>query len=163
MGKLEDTYAGALLHFATEKGELGLLFKEVCVLLGKPIVVTDSGFSDDYVSSTLPDFIEYLQCKGRSQNQKGILERFLELARLQLGIIGVEVVSAVPLTNEQLSEMQIRLIKRTRKQIQLLPRVDPTLLGGVRVIAEGMVMDTSIKQQLVQMKEKIYKGVYLSR
>ncbi|MFV0353457.1 MAG: ATP synthase F1 subunit delta [Oscillospiraceae bacterium] len=163
MGKLVDVYAGALLHYATEKGQLGPLFRQVCVHLGKPVVATDAQFSEDYVNDMLVDFLEYLKTKGRSDIADEILERFIELARGNLGITAVEVVSAVPLTEAQLADLQMRLIKRTRKQVQLLPRVDESLIAGLRLVGGGMVMDTSVKQQLNDMKDKIYRGVYFSK
>lgn len=163
MGKLAQVYASALLQYALGKDRLAPIFRQACTYLGMPTSIPEEGFTDEMTSEDLHDFLEYLKTKGHTGQTKEILESFLELARKQVGIMGVEVVTAVPLSKEQLADLHIKLIRRTGKQIQIMPRVDPGLIAGMRIIADGMVMDTSVKHQLLEMKEKIYRGVYFSR
>lgn len=74
--------------------------------------------------------------------------------------IEVEVVTAAPLSDEQMASLYRRLVQYARRQIRLAPRVDPSLIAGMRLMVQGVVVDTSIKQQLIEMKKKLYKGVY---
>ena len=78
-------------------------------------------------------------------------------------LVVVEVISAVPLTEGQLADLETRLVKGTRRQVQLVPRVDESLVGGLRLVSDGRVMDASIKSRLEEMKEKLHRGVQLTK
>ena len=71
-----------------------------------------------------------------------------------------EVISAVPLTPEQRRTIEIRLIKLFKKPVALTLSVDQSLLGGVRIITNNMVIDDTVKRKLFDMKNSIYKGVF---
>ena len=70
------------------------------------------------------------------------------------------VTSAVPLTVEQQARLQSKLEKEFNKQIKMNVKVDPSLLGGLRIVAEHTVIDNTIKTQLADMKKNIYRGVF---
>ena len=72
----------------------------------------------------------------------------------------VEVITAVPLTLAQERAIEINLIKMLKKRVSLTLTVDPSLLGGVRIIANDMVVDDSIKRKLFDMKASITKEVF---
>ena len=72
----------------------------------------------------------------------------------------VEIISAVSLTARQRQTMEVRLIRMLKKRINLKFTVDPDLLGGVRIVAENIVIDDSIKRKLHDMKTHITKGVF---
>ena len=73
-----------------------------------------------------------------------------------------EIISAVPLTGEQLYRLEVKLIRLLRKPIDISTTVDPSLLGGLRVIVDDMVIDHSVKRRLIDMKQAVYQGVYLN-
>ena len=75
-------------------------------------------------------------------------------------VLDVEVISAVPLTMEQLARLERKLILMFRKQLSITASVDPSILGGLKVIADNTVLDDSIRRKLIDMKARIYKGVY---
>jgi F-type H+-transporting ATPase subunit delta len=98
-----------------------------------------------------------------ADQREAVLDRFLDIARDRLNLVDAEVVTAVPLRPEQRQQIEIRLIRMFKKQINLTATVDPSLLGGIRVIANDTVIDDSIKRKLSDMKNGIYKGVYASK
>lgn len=163
MGKLEDTYAVALLQYATERERLQETYRQASMLLGKPLTPLTEAFDDSYVTGELVSFLAYLKTRGREKDTEAILERFLEMARSQLGIVDVEVITAIPLTDKQLENLQRKLIQRARKMVYLYPKVDPAIIAGVRLVAKDFVLDTSVRTRLLEMKEEIYKGVYFSK
>ena len=77
-------------------------------------------------------------------------------------VADAEVITAVPLTARQVHMVEISLISMLKRQISLTLTVDPTLLGGVRIIANNMVIDDSIKRKLFDMKHSITKEVFQS-
>ena len=94
------------------------------------------------------------------EDVESILMRFLELARGKLETMPVEIISAVPLTQEQLYNVQVKLILMLRKKLSIIATVDSTLLGGIRILIGSAVVDHSVKRMLADMREAIYEGVY---
>ena len=93
---------------------------------------------------------------------KDVLRQFLEMARENMDTLPVEIISAVPLNDEQRYKIELKLIRLLRKQLDVTCTVDASLLGGVRVIVDNTVIDHSIKRRLADMKQAVYKGVNLS-
>ena len=71
----------------------------------------------------------------------------------------VEVYSAVPLSQEQLRALEIKLARMLGRRADIAAQVDPSLLGGVRVVAGDTVYDDTIKRKLSDMKRSIYEGM----
>lgn len=64
------------------------------------------------------------------------------------GIIAGTAVSAVPLKPEQMEKLRARLYKLTGKTVDLVNRVDPSVLGGIRLEYEGVELDGTVRQRL---------------
>lgn len=148
--KLARRYAFALLSFAQDRG-LPLLYRQALLL------VLDDTLSVEQAPMPLAEFLQAVPPEEVEQ----VLALFLELARDEMDLVPVEIISAVPLTDQQLYEIEIRLIRMTRKQLDIRTTVDPSLLGGLRVIVGNKVLDQSIKRKLSDLKKAVYEGVYL--
>ncbi len=71
----------------------------------------------------------------------GALEQFKVLFYQERGILPVEAISAVPLTAEQQGALRDKLAAKTGKTILLETKLDPSLLGGVKLRYEGKELD----------------------
>ncbi len=71
----------------------------------------------------------------------GCFEQFRALVYAQRGILPVEVISAVPLTGEQQEALRDKLAAKTGKTILLQSKLDPAVLGGVKLRYEGLELD----------------------
>ena len=71
----------------------------------------------------------------------------------------VEVYTAVPLSGEQLKALEKKLERMLGGQTDIVAQVDPSLLGGIRVVAGDAVYDDTIKRKLSDMKRSIYEGM----
>ena len=71
----------------------------------------------------------------------GCLEQFRTLVYAQRGILPVEVISAVPLTDSQQDALRQKLAAKTGKTIELHSRLDPAVLGGVKLRCQGRELD----------------------
>ena len=76
-------------------------------------------------------------------------------------ILDVKVFSAMTLSLDQQARLESKLEKVFHKKIVMTLKVDPSLLGGLRIIAEHTVIDNTIKTRLAEMKKNIYRGVFL--
>ena len=71
----------------------------------------------------------------------GCLEQFKALVYHERGILPVEVISAVPLTDAQREALVKKLAAKTGKTIELHEKLDPSVLGGVKLRYEGRELD----------------------
>ena len=62
------------------------------------------------------------------------------------------VTSAVELTPELRAEIEQQLSEKLNKEVNLETQIDPTLIGGIRIMVEGKVIDGSIQGRLHMMK-----------
>ena len=67
-------------------------------------------------------------------------------------IVAAEVVSAQPLDAKQLAAIKTALSASLGKAPELTTRVDPSILGGLKVKVGSKLFDASLKTKLDQMK-----------
>ena len=75
-------------------------------------------------------------------------EEFYSLYDDSRGILRVEAVTAVPLTEGQRKNMTAKLGASLGKTVILLNTVDPSILGGVKLRYSGTQLDGSVKTRL---------------
>lgn len=149
---LANRYAAALLAYADENG-LEEIYRQALLH-----VVTNAP-PDDPIPQPLGAFLAQVP----PREVDATLFRFLDLARKRMNLLTVEIISAVPLTPLQLSRLEEKLIRMYRKQMEITTTVDPSLLGGLRIIVNNTVIDNTIKRKLQDMKESVYRGVYFKQ
>lgn len=71
------------------------------------------------------------------------------------GIARAEAVSAVRLSEEQMEALRKKLEKFSGRQVKLSQRLDPGVLGGLRVEMEGKSLDGTVKGRLQGIAEKL--------
>lgn len=64
------------------------------------------------------------------------------------GVARAQIASAFPLTDAQLGEVTAALEKRFGKKIEASVGVDPSLIGGVRIVVGDTVIDASVQGEL---------------
>ena len=83
---------------------------------------------------------------------------FVEYRKLmdsQRGIQRAEVVTAVPLTDEDRGQLEKRLSEVTGKQVLITAKVDPSVIGGMIARFDGTLLDGSTKSKLEALKKQI--------
>jgi F-type H+-transporting ATPase subunit delta len=68
------------------------------------------------------------------------------------GEVGAEVMSAVPLSDEQLESVRRQLAAAVGQTVKLSTTVDPSLLGGLVVRVGSRMIDASIRTKLHQLE-----------
>ena len=74
-------------------------------------------------------------------------------------VIKAEIVSAVALSADTVTELTNGLKRATGRDIQIQTRVDSALIGGAVARIGGTVYDGSVTRQLERMKETLTKGI----
>lgn len=155
MVRIIEPYAEALLTLAEQNACVELALQETSRYLARD---PENPAENEVAVGILSEFLTFLEEKGQQNYKEAILLRFTELALIEIGAIDVEVLSAAPLSRQQLEAIQRQLIMRAKKQVRISHRVDPSLMAGLRITAGGMVMDTSVRRQLSDIRERLYKG-----
>lgn len=96
-------------------------------------------------------FVAMLAENGRVTLLPEISRQFHALKNAQEGVANAEIVSAFPLSNAQRDDLVATLEKRFGRKLTPSVTVEPSLIGGVRVVVGDEVLDTSVRAKLQQM------------
>ena len=88
---------------------------------------------------------------------EAIAEEFHKLELKKDGVKQVEITSAHPLGKDSEKAILNELNKLVGSKLEIKKKVDEGLIGGVLVQVDDQVLDTSVKNQLEQLKQEIIK------
>ena len=106
-----------------------------------------NGFSLDVIN-----FIKIIIKHNRINYLEDILEAFNSLCNENRDIVEGLIYSAFPLGEETLLKIKKKISQIENHEVDLIPRIDPSLIGGVKVVINSHVYDGSIKNQLEKMQ-----------
>jgi len=84
-----------------------------------------------------------------------IASQFEALKNRHEGTAVAEITSAYELSEAQVQELLAGLEKKFGTRLKAQVRVDPSLIGGVRVAVGDQVLDTSVQAQLARMRDTL--------
>lgn len=96
-------------------------------------------------------FIGMLAENGRVSLLPEISNQFHQLKNDQEGAADAEIHSAFDLTDAQRNDLVATLERKFGRKLNPTVVVDPSLIGGVRVVVGDEVLDTSVRAKLQQM------------
>jgi F-type H+-transporting ATPase subunit delta len=98
------------------------------------------------------NFLGLLGQNGRSRDLPAVIAGFDLLYAKKTGVVAAEVTTAQELTAAQLKTILSALRTSLGKDPELTTRVDPAILGGLKVKVGSKLFDASLKTKLDQMK-----------
>lgn len=101
------------------------------------------------------NFLKLLVTKGRVDLIPLIVEQYQVLSNKNLGREPMKVVSAVALPDEQYNELVQYFGEKLGKKMILSKKIDPEVLGGVKVQIEDKIYDYTLSQQLADLSERM--------
>ena len=110
------------------------------------------------LSPVMSSFLKLLYKKKRIVFLNNINDFYQTLADRLNGIERASLISAIGLSSETVEKIRKSLIKMTGKEIVLQQEVDPSLIGGIVTKIGDLVLDGSIKTQLLNMRESLKRG-----
>jgi F-type H+-transporting ATPase subunit delta len=110
------------------------------------------------VSKVMTSFFLLLFDKGRIGWISDINDFFQQLADELKGVARADVLSATELSSEAVEKIRASLSARTGKEVILDIKQDESLIGGVVTKIGDLVLDGSIKTQLLNMRESLKRG-----
>lgn len=179
--RLADRYAKSLIDLALEKDQLEEVHndaqriiqvckqsREFAVMLKSPIIKGEKKaavinlLSKGKVSEISRLFLNLLVRKGRESNLLEIMQVVADKYDIIKGISRINLVTAVPVSEEVRLLMVDKLQKETRlTNIELAVKVDPSLVGGFILEYNNFLLDRSVKRFLKEVKTEYKKNEYV--
>lgn len=101
------------------------------------------------------NFINVLIDRKRIDQLTGIEQAYRAQVDEIHGVTRGEVISAEPLSEDELGRVTQALSEISGKEVQVTTKVDPSLIGGIVAKVGDMVFDGTIRTQLNQLKESL--------
>ncbi|MCX8209708.1 MAG: F-type H+-transporting ATPase subunit delta [Neolewinella sp.] len=169
-------YAKSLLDLAIERNELAAIKSDVdsliamganrdlAIVLKSPVI---NGTKKKAIFKELLDkagakdltktFVNVLITKGRESDLLGILGAFDHQYKVLKKITTVKVTSATALDAASLEAIKAKLkaAGKTEANVEIVPNVDPSILGGFILEFDGKVYDASVAHKLNEVRKTL--------
>ena len=167
-------YGGSLFDLAAEEQLTGTILEQMNVirglfrenpdyvrLLSEPSIpaeerhkLIDDAFGQD-AEHYLVNFLKLLCDRNLLREYAGCCDEFTRRYNVLNGIAEAVVTSAVPLTAAQSEALKARLEKLSGKTVNLVSRIDPGVVAGLKVELEGTQLDGTVSGRLDGISRKI--------
>lgn len=111
------------------------------------------GVDDDIVA-----LVNIIIANHRVKYLKEILQAFISNANSYQGVKEGLLYSSVPLEKKTISRIEQAVSKKEGCKVYLKLVVDKTLIGGVRILINDHIYDSSIASQIERMKRKLLRN-----
>jgi F-type H+-transporting ATPase subunit delta len=168
MPVIESRYAEALAGIPVNSSETDQFIEELrsienilntlpdfrTFLLNPQIKIPDKrDFIDKCLSGRVRDvlvnFLKLLVDKGRLVYLPGILREFMVISDKKRNILNILIISSAPLENAQIRRIGEKMRKNSSSDsVNIDIKIDPELIGGIKIISGGRIIDGSIKGRL---------------
>jgi len=110
-----------------------------------------SGANKDDITAIVGNFASML-AKSRELKKAGrIIDEFIEYAKEKEGYVRINITSA-----SKLNEKTLHAIKKVfGDKVESVETIDPSLIGGLTVKTKNVILDASVKTQLLKLKQSL--------
>ena len=174
-GVISTNYATALFNIASEENKLKLFKKELeevnlCILENKEFLTIMNHPKVSKIDKKsiiqkifqfnqyILNFIEIIIDKNRFYFFQDIYNEFVHLANEFLRIEVAEVTSAVPLNEDELTNIKALLKDKLQKNIEIVTVIDEDVIAGIRIKIKDYILDNTVAGELRGMGEVITKS-----
>ncbi len=177
MGKIANRYAEALYELACEESKIDLwqqqmrkvkqvfdqdvaiqaFFSHIRIDDIEKRVVLKKVF-ENVIDKEVLNFLFVLVDKNRMSQFQEIAKRFHTLCNVSKGIKEGFIYSIRPLSEDEIQGIEQSVSNKMAFRVNLMNRIDQSLISGIRVVVEDIVIDGSMKYRLSSLKTELLKG-----
>ena len=177
-GAAARRYAKALMDLARRDGvitEIGAQLQQYQALLRENIhlqrilenpgvdIQVKTGIMTTIFERTQPapllrNFLLLLMDKGRLPQLDAICTHYERMASDELHRVVAQVTTAVEMDTQQRQVITQKIAAATQKDVQLEAHVDPSIIGGLVVRVNNVILDGSVRGQLTRMRKALIGG-----
>jgi F-type H+-transporting ATPase subunit delta len=107
------------------------------------------------VADQLYHLLQLLVAKRRTNFLEEIAAEYSRLYHESKDIVATRLISAIPLTTDEVDRVKLRLNKLTGSSIEISTEVDPAIIGGVIAFVGDKIIDCSIRHELEVLREQL--------
>ena len=145
-----------------ENRELNAVFRNPEIKAPKKTAIVDEIFGASVCKTTMA-FVHFVVRKNRSVNLRGISASYLDLYRKSRGIVLSQITTAEP-ADEATRALAAKVIADyTHKEVELVAKTDPKIIGGVAMEFDNMMYDARISTYLMKLRHAFDENVYESK
>ena len=176
MEKLSALYASALFDLAMERGKVDEMLAHAELLIGfltegdyhrmlvHPHIsdgekrdVINAAFAGA-VNSDLLGFMYLATEKNRESYILPALTRLVALIHRHQNKVTAKVISAIAPDDGQIAEIKEVLSKKLSKTVEVSMNIDPSVIGGPYILADGYYIDWTVKKRLRDLTVYLKEG-----
>ena len=109
------------------------------------------------IDEEIKNFIKIIVDNNRALYLLEILDDFNSLVNEYRGVKEGYVYSAMPLSDKEVEKISASIGEIEKMSIELKNKVDPTLIGGIKVVINDHVYDGSVRHHIEDMKATLLK------
>ncbi|MFA5637878.1 MAG: ATP synthase F1 subunit delta [Anaerovoracaceae bacterium] len=103
---------------------------------------------ENKLSHEMINFLFVLVDKGRTRNLCGIIKAYEKEMNEKDGYARGKIFSVVPLSQEQIISFERETGKLLSRNVKLKNVLDEKLIGGIKILIDGKIIDASIRSRL---------------
>ena len=153
-----ETNSVSILNLIGTSVDFNNLIKDPTVNRDELINAINKIFDYLEIENLLKNFTNFLVIKRRFFFIEQILNNFIEICSEKRGELKTEIRSAKNLSNDEINNIKDELSKYFTSKIKLDYKYDESLIGGLIVQVGSTMIDTSIKNKLQQIENKMMKA-----
>lgn len=93
--------------------------------------------------------------QSRKEDGTASLDEHVPSLKRNLGHLYAKVVSAKPLSDEQMQSIERIVTQRFGEGVKIITHIDPDVIAGFYIICDGQILDTTLRSELNRMKERL--------
>ncbi|MDO4545458.1 MAG: ATP synthase F1 subunit delta [Bacillota bacterium] len=171
------TYGTALFEAAKETDKKDLILEEATEVLGVFMQEPDLHDFINYpgisakekkavmkeifsgrICDELLNFIYVLIDKGRTMHMEKIIKVYKHLVDAEEGLSYGTVYSVISLTDDRMKELEEETSKLMKTNVRLTNETDPKLIGGIKILVEGKLIDASVRKKFDDLESQMNLG-----
>ncbi len=106
------------------------------------------GIAGDRLDGAARNLVQVLVQNGRLELLAHIRNLYEELRREHEGVLEVRILTALPMSDEQVRGLVARLEARHQRKVSAVVETAPNLIGGVRLFMGDKVIDATVRGKL---------------
>ena len=157
LSQIEDQSL-SMLNLINQSDDFRNLLKEPTINLEDLSIVINKIMEKNKFDKLFRNFLNFLIQKRRFFFIKSILESFIETCSIKRGELKAELKSAKNLSSDEITKITELLTKNFSSKIKLNYKHDESLIGGLVVQVGSTMVDTSIKNKLQQIENRMIEA-----
>ena len=157
LSQIEDQ-SSSVLNLINQSEDFSSLIKDPTTNQEDLSKVINKIAENNKFENLFKNFLNFLIQKRRFFFIERILKSFIEICSRKRGELKAELKSAKELSNEEIAKITEELTKNFSSKIKLNYKHDESLIGGLVVQVGSTMVDTSIKNKLQQIENRMIEA-----